>query len=43
MPTWIDLNHTPLEWSLFGAALVGLVLLKIYVRKKRNEPEPTQA
>lgn len=37
MPTWIDLNHTPLEWALFGAALLGLVLVKLYAKKKRRE------
>jgi hypothetical protein len=35
--SWIDLNHTPLEWALFGAALAGLVLLKLYVKKKRHQ------
>lgn len=39
MPAWIDLNHTPLEWALFGAAFAGLVLLKIYVRKRRSDLE----
>jgi hypothetical protein len=35
--SWIDLNHTPLEWALFAAAVLGLILLKIYLHKKRNE------
>ncbi len=35
--SWIDTNHSPLEWALFAAAILGLILLKIYAHKKRNE------